>query len=256
MGVDYFDCHECGETLCDAGDYYTLDIKGLGEYTVCSDCKDTLLEHLCPDGDILNSYRYFVKTQDGVVFVNSIDKLTEYNGIFGCYLESKIPDTIKRGIQGQGHTINEIKEFVVKDKIKGYVYVGWQTGTKNETSFCFDYRKDNVDDLISKIQEEGLKYHGKPFVITAFHMNKYIDHPSSLDTYCVCNDRNSKKLQWFQNLDDLKLFVGDPDNYTWSVLSRYKFIPDRFLLSEKLEELQEKIKKYTKQYNDLEALIN
>lgn len=40
MGVDFFECDECGETICDAGPYWTCDEC---RHHLCEDCEGKLV---------------------------------------------------------------------------------------------------------------------------------------------------------------------------------------------------------------------
>ena len=48
MGVDYFPCAHCKETVCDAGDYYRCENC---RTVFCLDCKDTVIVRVRVDDD-------------------------------------------------------------------------------------------------------------------------------------------------------------------------------------------------------------
>jgi len=46
MGVDYFNCGECGTILCDGGGYETFEIEGMDTVSVCEYCGEQLRSKL------------------------------------------------------------------------------------------------------------------------------------------------------------------------------------------------------------------
>ena len=253
MGIHYFNCDYCNEV---ASEYCQgrLKIKALGELTICDDCYNYLKGHVSinidneNDKNKLNTHSYFVRHNDTniVTFLTSFEELNNFkNVMYGCYYDNIIPDIIKSGLNGVGHTLENIKQLLMDENCTE-ISIGWQ---KKSNIIKLNKNDENILDSIKKYINE----HYLNFVPFCAIPNFNVD-PNILDTFCILDTNKSDDLiSWSDSILGLvKKINGSFDEDEVDIT----LIPDQELVKMELDSLELQIKKLTKKQGKLLSLLN
>jgi len=258
MGVDYFNCHECNEILCDGGgDYDTFEIEGMNGISVCESCAEELRSSLTlaePWTDYFliatsSGTRIVCKYYDEVqafVNVNPDSRIGLYDGMndqlvtaWTGAVTTTVADITDEHLKPDGWTCKLVgwREHQVKEYPHRY---------KHELSWCNHKHKDIFFDT----REEGVSL---SYIQTYAQKHNLVHTPIIVDTdykavNLFCNP-DDISVHWFDSLQDADE-ARSSGTYT-SSRSDVCWKPSTSYIQNQIAKIQEEIQQKQQAINDL-----
>lgn len=170
MGVDFFPCDNCGETICDSGDYDSFNIDDYEEsYTVCDNCSEEVRSMLKPSRDPNYLFclrdkktdkRFLFKTKAKLVEFTIENNQADYS--YGIITQRKLKSPVEKSFLGDpncGMKDTEVLEELhkISQKVENEqnlmlslgnnntAYIGWKGfALDNTNGFCSSKKYDSL----------------------------------------------------------------------------------------------------------------